>query len=197
LKHGSPIESIYGFSEQRHNQCLQAKLDKLSAKSKYMNESEFWEIIESVRLASENAIDRPAKLKQILADKTSVEIQEFSELYRDLIVRAYTWPLWGAAYVISGGCSDDGFDYFRDWLISEGKDVYLRALNDPDSLSELGYLEEPELEEFRYIADEVYENKTGKTLELRQRQYPSEPSGAEWEEDAVAEIFPKLASKYW
>jgi len=117
-----------------------------------MNESEFWEIIESVRLASENAIDRPAKLKQILADKTSVEIQ---------------------------------------------KDVYLRALNDPDSLSELGYLEEPELEEFRYVADEVYENKTGKTLELRQRQYPSEPSGAEWEEDAVAEIFPKLASKYW
>jgi len=26
----------------------------------------------------------------------------------------------GAAYIINGGCSDDGFEYFRRWLVLQG-----------------------------------------------------------------------------
>jgi hypothetical protein len=46
-------------------------------------------------------------------------------------------PLWAAAYVINGGCSDDGSDYFHGWLILQGKDVFERVVADPDSRAEL------------------------------------------------------------
>ena len=41
-----------------------------------------------------------------------------------------------AAYVINGGASDDGFYYFRCWLIGMGRRVYEAALADPDSLAD-------------------------------------------------------------
>jgi len=40
--------------------------------------------------------------------------------FRRYLNKAYTWDLWGAAYLINGGCSDDGFEYFRRWLVSRG-----------------------------------------------------------------------------
>jgi hypothetical protein len=41
------------------------------------------------------------------------EIIAFEVAFRRYLNEAYTWDLWGAAYVIHGGCSDDGFEYFR------------------------------------------------------------------------------------
>jgi hypothetical protein len=32
-----------------------------------------------------------------------------------LMDRSYRNDLWAAGYLINGGCSDDGFDYFRGW----------------------------------------------------------------------------------
>jgi hypothetical protein len=46
--------------------------------------------------------------------------------------RAYPWDLWGAAFVINGGCSDDGCERFRARLIMQGRDVFERALDDPE-----------------------------------------------------------------
>jgi hypothetical protein len=45
--------------------------------------------------------------------------------------------LWGAAYLINGGCSDDGFDYFRRWLILQGHKVFQAAIANPDSLADV------------------------------------------------------------
>lgn len=42
----------------------------------------------------------------------------------------------GSADVVHGGASDDGFEYFRCWLISRGRVVYERVLNIPDDLAE-------------------------------------------------------------
>ncbi|MFE5591185.1 DUF4240 domain-containing protein [Streptomyces sp. NPDC056549] len=33
-----------------------------------------------------------------------------------------------AAYMVNGGCCDDGFDYFRGWLIAQGRNVFERAV---------------------------------------------------------------------
>ena len=51
---------------------------------------------------------------------------------------AHDWNLWGAAYLMKGGCSDDAFDYFRGWLVAQGRRTWERALRDPDTLAELG-----------------------------------------------------------
>ncbi|XIE77187.1 DUF4240 domain-containing protein [Streptomyces sp. SBR177] len=48
----------------------------------------------------------------------------------------YRWDVWAAAYLIGGGCSDDGFMDFRAGLIALGRDWYERAAACPDSLAE-------------------------------------------------------------
>ena len=65
------------------------------------------------------------------------DIVSFDVHYDALRFRAYRKELWGAAYLMNGGCSDDGFEYFRAWLISRGKKVYEQVLSDPDSLDSL------------------------------------------------------------
>ncbi|EKE69452.1 hypothetical protein B3C1_15112 [Gallaecimonas xiamenensis 3-C-1] len=124
------------------------------------------------------------------------EICRFDREYRLKLVQSYRWDLWGAAYLINGGCSDDGFDYFRDFLISEGKEVFESALAHPDSLSSLAELEDAELEDFRYVIGEAYEQLVGEELPIADIDYPNEPAGEEWDEDDLQELFPKLAALY-
>jgi len=47
----------------------------------------------------------------------------------------YRYDLWAAAYLIGGGCSDDGFIDFRAGLIAQGRDWYQKAAASPDSLA--------------------------------------------------------------
>jgi hypothetical protein len=39
--------------------------------------------------------------------------------------------------VINRRCSDDGFDYFRSWLMLQGRETFGRAVAAPDSLADL------------------------------------------------------------
>jgi hypothetical protein len=50
---------------------------------------------------------------------------------------SYRNLLWAAAYLINGGCSDDGFESFRCWLIVQGRTVFERSVADPDTLADL------------------------------------------------------------
>lgn len=94
------------------------------------------------------------------ARASTEETQSFEVAFRRYLIEAYTWDLWGAAYVVHGGCSDDGFEYFRRWLVSRGRDVYEAALADPDSLAQLdvrpGADDVWEFEEIYYVAKDVY-----------------------------------------
>jgi hypothetical protein len=47
----------------------------------------------------------------------------------------YRWDAWAAAYLIGGGCSDDGFMDFRAGVIAQGRDWYQKAAGSPDSLA--------------------------------------------------------------
>jgi hypothetical protein len=42
-----------------------------------------------------------------------------------------------AAHPSDGGRSDDCFDYFRGWLIAQGREVLEHVVADPDALAEL------------------------------------------------------------
>src|SRR5262249_33752044 len=65
------------------------------------------------------------------------EAAHFRRTFLSYLDRAYRWDLWRAAFLIGGGCSDDSFMDFRSWLISLGRDVYERAISDPDSLPDV------------------------------------------------------------
>lgn len=109
--------------------------------------------------------------------------------------------MWGAAYIIEGGCSDDGFTDFRSWLISRGRDVYEAALRDPESLVEVAAadgVEATSFEEFQYVARRVYEEKTGHDMPDTGVKHAEEPTGKEWSEggDDLSRRLPKLWTKY-
>lgn len=161
-----------------------------------MTISEFWDIIEKIKDSKESEED----IKPLLEKLTPEEIISFQEHFDTLFAKAYTWKLWGAAYLIEGGCSDDGFMDFRYGLISKGRDIYEKAIEDPDSLVLIASNEEYiSNESFGYVADEVYETLTKKELPSRDIDGPSEPLGEEWDFDDVTENqkrLPKLSSKF-
>ncbi|MEO8301058.1 MAG: DUF4240 domain-containing protein, partial [Rhizomicrobium sp.] len=125
-----------------------------------MNSDGFWKIIESAKQAAGSDTEaRVDALRSVLGKLTPADLQAFQNHYDQQIQAAYRWDLWAAAYIINGGCSDDGFRYFRDWLISEGRPVFEAALKDPDSLADLRRVDPAELESFGYVVVELYEQK--------------------------------------
>ena len=65
---------------------------------------------------------------------------------------------------MEAGCSDDSFSDFRMWLIAQGKEVYLNALKDPDSLSGVTPYGYCSFEALGYISSQVYSAMKGKNI---------------------------------
>jgi hypothetical protein len=102
-----------------------------------MRESEFWDLIDSARRSVSLVSEMPKWLVDHLKEMTISEIVDFGCLSRAASIAAYDDRLWAAAYAILGGCSDDSFSDFRDWLIAQGKQCYDRTLVTPDCLAEI------------------------------------------------------------
>ena len=79
--------------------------------------------------------------------------------YRDL---AYKYGLWSAASILCDGCSDDGFIDFRDWLIAQGREVYMAALKDPDSLTDVSVYGGCCFESLSCVGSYAYQKLTGR-----------------------------------
>lgn len=100
-----------------------------------MTLAQFWEHIQKSKRKDADA--HAERLTKRLAKLPVAEILDFDRCWDQLHSQAESWNLWGAAYIINGGCSDDGFDYFRGWLILQGRKVYEAALKNPDSLADV------------------------------------------------------------
>jgi hypothetical protein len=126
----------------------------------FMDSSTFWAIIDEAAKKSKGDQDKflsiAGKKLKALGPDGIVGFQ--SELRRELH-RLYSWEVWGAAYLWMGGCSDDGFEYFRLWLIAQGKETVEKILKSPDDLATLKVddPEECEFESLLYLASEIYE----------------------------------------
>jgi hypothetical protein len=161
-----------------------------------MQEEQFWRLIDTVRAAARTQDERPDVLTAKLSALDLGAIQAFQVRYEELLLRANRWDLWGAAYLMNGGCSDDGFKYFRDWLISEGRSAFEAALERPESLASLPKQEYFELELFGYAASRAFEAKGGGELDRSFEVELAQPQGTEWSEEELPKLFPKLAAKY-
>jgi hypothetical protein len=165
----------------------------------------FWPIIARAAGSAHDPDAQVNELRAALLEHTLEEIISFEITFRSLLNNAYTWDLWGAAYVIHGGCSDDGFEYFRRWLVSRGQRVYDDALADPESLAHLDAHPGPdgvwEFEEIYYVTLEVFKQKGG---EGDVRDYSETeaglnglgPSGEPFAEDDLARRYPKLWQRF-
>lgn len=158
-----------------------------------MIDPNFWRIIESTRTAAADGPDQQlAALDAALQRATEVQLRDFLASYAAAHQDAYRWDLWAAAYIINGGASDDGFAYFRDWLIAQGEATYEAALANPESLVGKAVPYETEFEDFRYVATEQYEKRFGAEPEVF-FDPPGEPAGEPFDEDTLNQRLPKLA----
>jgi len=121
---------------------------------------DFWKLVDAHRRAS-GACDLHG-LEAALGAMSTKDILAFQHWLYERLNESYRGDLWAAAYLVNGGCSDDGFDYFRAWLISRGQKVYDAALANPDSLIEEVGDGEVELEEILTVASRAWKRKTGK-----------------------------------
>ncbi|MCT2593246.1 DUF4240 domain-containing protein [Streptomyces sp. N2-109] len=170
-----------------------------------MDETEFWEHVDSAREAAEGDPEEQAdvlveRLTRLDPEAVGVFARHFESRYQ----RAYQWDLWAAAWILLDGASDDVFDAFRCWLIGQGREVFEGAAHDADSLAGLlGDFDrelDGEAEDLGFAADEAYEQLTGTVLPDPALPEPSgEPAGTplNLEDDAaLAERLPKLWDRF-
>jgi hypothetical protein len=166
-----------------------------------VDEKQFWDTIGPCGKKALTGLERQLSgVRKRLAQMTPAEIKSFDRLFNQKMKDAYTWDLWGAAYLINGGCSDDGFFYFCAWLISRGPKVFAAALQNPDSLAKVvdADRDDHEFEELWHVARQVYQEEAGKELAGTFR-WPAKPKGKRWDFDDDEEMlrrFPKLAKHY-
>ncbi|MEY4903140.1 MAG: hypothetical protein RLZZ292_955 [Bacteroidota bacterium] len=132
-----------------------------------LDENLYWKIVAESLEASNNKQEKQEKylLKRLQALSTT-EIIGFKLRTDKLLYDTYTSEMWCAAYLMNGGCSDDSFEYFRNWVISRGKNVYYSAKSNPDNLIDIvdNDLEDYDFEGFWFVADNAFERKTSKNL---------------------------------
>ncbi len=100
-----------------------------------MTLDEFWDHIRATKRKDSEA--HAERLEKRLAKLKPDEILDFGHWWDLMMREAYNWNLWGAAYMINGGCSDDGFHYFCEWLILQGRDTFQNAVANPDTLADV------------------------------------------------------------
>lgn len=167
----------------------------------------FWSIIERAAEFDYDPDAQEAALRAALLELSLEDIISFEAAFRRYLNEAYTWELWGAAHVIHGWSSDDGFEYFRRWLVSRGRGAYEAALADPDSLAELDAEPGPdgvwEFEGIYYVTRDVFEEKGGEgdVRDYSEREAGlggSGPSGQPYEDEPerLARRYPKLWRRF-
>jgi hypothetical protein len=180
-----------------------------------VTESEFWQLIEEAKAESHGDSRRQVSiLEERLTVLPEVEILDFDYRFIVRFRESYHWDLWGAAALMEslfGGCSPDAFDYFRGWLIAQGRTVYENALSDADSLADIVTAEDitvVAIEESTMlnVTTRAYWRHLGRDPDNVFEDIPSywmydplfamshEPWGERWEDDAeLDQRYPRLA----
>ncbi|MFJ6725682.1 MULTISPECIES: DUF4240 domain-containing protein [unclassified Streptomyces] len=189
-----------------------------------MDTSVWWGLVERARVAvgEARAEDRDARddplpraLTDVLVPLGADGIVAFGVRRITVTDSAYHYPLWNAAYLIEGGCGDDGFMDFRDGLALQGRAVFERAVADPDSLADLplvvrmsrgesGWLG---FESLNHLVREAYREVRGETDTLdaaltdalRGLDRPGRPTGDDWDaedEEETRRRLPRLSGLF-
>lgn len=191
------------------NSLFGTKNSKLVPSSEMLDEDIYWEIITESLAKTNNQDDQEQFLIQKIKTFSPKEIIGFRLRTDKLLYDTYNSEMWCAGYIMNGGCSDDCFEYFRNWIISRGKDAYYKAKENPDSLiHEIDQeLEMYDFESFWYVALEAFQKKTGEELydfidadnfKFNEANYPQfEFTWQEENPESMRTICPKLFDRLW
>ena len=189
----------------------QQELAELKPTAEMMDEEQFWAIVQTA--VDEAGDDEEAYLEVVKRELSKLSLKEmigFRLRTDKLLYDSYTSEMWCAGYLMNGGCSDDGFEYFRLWVISRGRKVYEAAMANPDNLIDyIGDDDEMdffEFESFWYVALEAFEEAVDAELydyvdddnfKTCEGNYPNFEFN--WEEDepeSMQKLCPRLFEKF-
>lgn len=158
-----------------------------------MNTDTFWGLIEQHLQAGDDGEIDVEPLTEALAAMPAPEIAGFDLELQRCLRAAYSWRLWGAGYLVLGSCGDDSFEYFRCWLVAQGRSVFAAALADVESLASLDWPEVPELEELLYVAADAYERAGHGELPVDPTPLPDLGEQVDFDDDAaMKKRYPRL-----
>lgn len=137
------------------------------ATNEMLDEGNYWGIIEKSIKETTNQDDQELFLISEIEKLSPKEIVGFRLRTDKLMFDSYTSNLWCANYIISNGVADDGFDYFRCWLISRGKEAYYKVQENPDYLVNLVANDSQayDFEGFWYVAMNAFKNLTNQEMQ--------------------------------
>lgn len=103
-----------------------------------INIETFWSLIDQAKEHSDQGSRGASQwLKEQLMELGEEQATTFNDISGLYQFQADQYGLWTAATVIDENCSSQkGFQDFRMWLVSQGREVYMAALKDPDSLAD-------------------------------------------------------------
>lgn len=164
----------------------------------------FWALIEAARSDADGELgeDGAALAKTLgvrLGALAPLPREEFGRTFAELVERAATWDLYGAAYLIGGGCDDGGFEDFRFGLVAAGRDTYEAALADADGLAGHPVVAEAaEWDDDSAIFAELVGDEVARITGVPQRG-PEHRTGTPFDvddDDAMRFRLPRLAALY-
>lgn len=131
-----------------------------------MNKDIFWKIMEEAKEQCVRDLGWMVNwLEGQLRGMQPEQILKFYAILCGYQEAANKYGLWTAAELLKdNGCSDERFLYFRNWLIAQGKEIYLAALNDPDSLADAERYDNCEFVLLNYVGYEAYQELTGRDI---------------------------------
>jgi hypothetical protein len=165
-----------------------------------MDSDMFWELIERAKQkANDSDEQQHTALTDILVEFELKDIIEFQTLYVQKQNEAYRLLLWEVCEFITCVGGEQNFLNFRAWLISQGKSVFTKALENPDSLYEIldsETREDASYELFSYVAARAYRVKTGEAPATFPVPFAGTPQGTGLDAgQSVQEAFPNLYYK--
>jgi tetratricopeptide (TPR) repeat protein len=164
-----------------------------------MNHAEFWRLIDESRQHR----DQAAALTRALLWYPREEIESFDAWFWAYHGATRRADLWAAFHAIQGGCTDDGFDFARAWLIGRGEATLLAAIRDPESLA--AYASRAMRDELLIAAaDQAYKRATGEAMPAHGRsvtipeRWPADRLAGitEWTADVYRAHFPTLHARF-
>lgn len=134
-----------------------------------MDEQTFWQLMDIVK--EKSGFDMALRydtLVTLLTEHEPIDILRFkniADVYAN--AAAENKAVWAACRVMEGAACDDVYMNFCCWLITEGKETYLEAVRNPESLAteEMLAYSDRSIELLSFAAFDAYKRKTGQSVD--------------------------------
>jgi hypothetical protein len=171
----------------------------IRTKPSAMEEDRFWQMIERARQEDDVISALAANLEELPA----ADVIGFQNTLERKLADAYTFPLLAANFIIQSYVSDDVFEDFRAWLVSQGRERFEAAVADPASICD--WLKRKEVDDINgeamlLVAQRAYEEHGDEEeFEARIVHPRTVKFKQDWPEnaDGYQKRWPRLFETFW